>query len=82
MPDERAGQPEEMAAEFDTVAEWTLRAVRRLGQDHALPAACRGGGTPAALNWLARRLDIDPGPMAMRPADGRAGYPKARQDSR
>ncbi len=52
------GQPGEMRAEFDTVAGWTLRAVRRLGPDYALPAACRGSGNPAALHWLARRLEL------------------------
>ena len=31
-----------MEAEFDLVAEWTRQAVRELGDDHALPAACRG----------------------------------------
>jgi SAM-dependent methyltransferase len=41
-----------MEAEFDLVAEWTLRAIRRLGEDHALPAACQGSASPVALDWL------------------------------
>ena len=40
---------EPMVEEFDTVASWTADAVQELGQDHALPAACRGSGSPAAL---------------------------------
>ncbi|PRC46275.1 SAM-dependent methyltransferase, partial [Mycobacterium sp. ITM-2017-0098] len=30
---------EEMSAEFDTVAEWTAEAARRLGDEFFLPAA-------------------------------------------
>lgn len=41
-----------MDAEFDDVAAWTLDAVARLGRDHAVPAACRGSASPAALDWL------------------------------
>ncbi len=47
-----------MVDEFDTVAMWTADAVDELGQDHALPAACRGSGSPAALRWLADRLEL------------------------
>jgi SAM-dependent methyltransferase len=47
-----------MEAEFDTVAAWTEEAVRALGKDHAIPAACRGSGSPADLAWLARGLDV------------------------
>ncbi|MDD7934119.1 class I SAM-dependent methyltransferase [Actinomycetospora straminea] len=47
-----------MEAEFDTVAAWTEGAVRALGPDHAVPAACRGSGSPADLAWLAQGLDL------------------------
>jgi SAM-dependent methyltransferase len=41
-----------MQAEFDTNAAWTVAAVQSLGAQYAVPAACRGSGTPAALSWL------------------------------
>ena len=47
-----------MEAEFDTVAGWTEEAVRELGADHAIPAACRGSGSPADLQWLADGLGL------------------------
>ncbi|AWB92102.1 SAM-dependent methyltransferase [Aeromicrobium chenweiae] len=50
-----------MVDEFDTVAWWTAAAVAELGDDHALPAACRGSGSPAALDWLARSMGLEPG---------------------
>ena len=50
-----------MADEFDTMAAWTADAVAELGPSHAIPAACRGSGTPAALEWLADRLRLGPG---------------------
>ena len=31
-----------MDVEFDLLAEWTRQAVRQLGDEHALPAACQG----------------------------------------
>lgn len=43
------------------MATWTVDAVRALGHDHALAAACRGSGGPAALDWFARHLDLAPG---------------------
>ncbi|HEX8304847.1 MAG TPA: class I SAM-dependent methyltransferase [Jatrophihabitans sp.] len=52
---------EAMADEFDTMAAWTADAVVELGQGHAIPAACRGSGSPAALEWLATRLRLRPG---------------------
>ncbi len=48
-------------AEFDVMADWTADAVAALGPDHALPAACRGSGSPAALEWLAARCGLGPG---------------------
>lgn len=50
-----------MVEEFDTMATWTADAVAELGDDHALPAACRGSGSPAALDWLAAGLGLGPG---------------------
>lgn len=52
---------EPMADEFDTVAWWTAAAVEELGEDHALPAACRGSGSPAGLDWLATAMGLEPG---------------------
>ena len=45
-----------MAAEFDTVAEWTADAGLALGPQFHVPAGCRGSGRPAALDWLLDRL--------------------------
>lgn len=42
--------------EFDTYARWTREAIERLGPEVALPAACRGSGSPATLDWLLERL--------------------------
>lgn len=50
-----------MAAEFGTVAEWTAEVASRLGPGYAVPAACRGSGQPAALDWLLTGLDPAPG---------------------
>jgi SAM-dependent methyltransferase len=50
-----------MEAEFDVVARWTLEAVRQLGEDHAVPAGCRGSASPAALTWLAEACELDSG---------------------
>ncbi|MCW2769019.1 MAG: SAM-dependent methyltransferase [Aeromicrobium sp.] len=63
-------QAEPMADEFDTVAWWTASAVAELGEDHALPAACRGSGSPAGLDWLAASMGLAPG---MRLLDSGAG---------
>ena len=52
---------EAMADEFDTMAAWTADAVAELGPYHAIPAGCRGSGSPAALEWLATRLGLRPG---------------------
>ena len=52
------------------MAAWTADAVEELGADYALPAACRGSGSPAALEWLADRMRLAPG---MRLLDSGAG---------
>ncbi|EWT00260.1 SAM-dependent methyltransferase [Intrasporangium oryzae NRRL B-24470] len=51
---------EPMEDEFGTMARWTGEAIAALGPDHAVPAACRGSGTPAVLDWLLGRLDPTP----------------------
>jgi SAM-dependent methyltransferase len=48
-----------MEAEFDVVAGWTEQAVRELGEEYAIPAGCRGTGSPSALAWLAEALELD-----------------------
>lgn len=54
-------EDEPMTDEFDTVAWWTAVAVAELGEGHALPAACRGSGSPAALDWLAGSMGLTSG---------------------
>lgn len=62
-----------MEAEFDLVAEWTLRAVRRLGEDHALPAACQGSASPVALDWLADACGVTAGTRLLDVGGGTGG---------
>jgi SAM-dependent methyltransferase len=50
-----------MRAEFDTFAAWTTGAVRVLGHRYAVPGACRGSGTPAALRWLLDAMVVQRG---------------------
>jgi SAM-dependent methyltransferase len=50
-----------MEAEFDTVAEWTAQVAADLGPEYLVPAACRGSGQPAALDWLLAGLRPRPG---------------------
>lgn len=50
-----------MSAEFDTLAHWTAQAAIDLGPSHYIPAACRGSGSPAALDWLIEHLGLDAG---------------------
>jgi SAM-dependent methyltransferase len=55
--------PEQTAAqeiEFDLLAGWTEDAVRELGPEYAIPAGCRGSGSPSDLAWLAEALLIGP----------------------
>lgn len=47
--------------EFDLLAGWTEDAVRELGPEYAIPAGCRGSGSPADLAWLAEALAVGPG---------------------
>ncbi len=47
-----------LEAEFDTVATWTAQVALELGPQYCLPAACRGSGSPAALEWFIDNLRI------------------------
>src|ERR1700712_943659 len=49
-----------MQAEFDVVARWTEQAVEELGWDYAIPAGCRGTGSPSGFAWLAEALEVRP----------------------
>jgi SAM-dependent methyltransferase len=62
-----------MEAEFDVVAGWTQEAVERLGQDHALPAACRGSASPAALAWLGEACELRRGARLVDVGGGTGG---------
>jgi SAM-dependent methyltransferase len=46
--------------EFDDVASWTAELLADADRSAAIAAACRGSGSPAALAWLARSLDLGP----------------------
>jgi SAM-dependent methyltransferase len=70
-------ESEAMVDEFDTVARWTALAVEELGEDHALPAACRGSGSPDALRWLANALDLSPGASLLDVGAGLGGPAEA-----
>ncbi|MBN9099375.1 MAG: class I SAM-dependent methyltransferase [Pseudonocardia sp.] len=60
-----------MDDEFDVSARWTAEAVAQLGPDHALPAACRGSASPAALRWLT--ADLEPGSLLVDVGAGMGG---------
>ncbi|HSU11392.1 MAG TPA: hypothetical protein VLK57_19495, partial [Pseudonocardia sp.] len=58
-PDETDADETDVAAqeiEFDLLASWTEDAVRELGPEYAIPAGCRGSGSPSDLAWLAEAL--------------------------
>jgi ubiquinone/menaquinone biosynthesis C-methylase UbiE len=48
-------------AEFGTVAEWTAQMALKLGPEYHVPAACRGSGSPPALDWLVDRMALADG---------------------
>ncbi len=50
-----------MDAEFDTVAEWTADVALSLGDDHLVPAGCRGSGGPRTLDRLLAEIDVRAG---------------------
>ncbi|MCU1344306.1 MAG: Methyltransferase type 11, S-adenosyl-L-methionine-dependent [Acidimicrobiia bacterium] len=69
-----AADPDDaMGAEFDVVAGWTATVVAELGDDVAIPAACRGSGSPAALAWLADALVTEPGAKVLDVGAGLGG---------
>ena len=49
-------QTDAQEIEFDLLAGWTEDAVRELGPEYAIPAGCRGSGSPSDLAWLAEAL--------------------------
>ena len=55
-----AQEIEAQEIEFDLVAGWTEDAVRELGPEYAIPAGCRGSGSPSDLAWLAEALQVGP----------------------
>lgn len=71
-----------MTEEFDTMATWTVAAVAELGHDHALPAACRGSGSPAALDWLAERLGLGAGTRLLDSGAGVGGPARYAAETR
>jgi SAM-dependent methyltransferase len=62
-----------MDAEFGTVAEWTAEVAAQLGPGYAIPAACRGSGQPAALDWLLAGLEPAPGALLVDVGAGLGG---------
>lgn len=62
-----------MEAEFDTVADWTARVAADLGPEYYIPAACRGSGQPAILDWLLDRLGPRPGEVMIDLGAGMGG---------
>jgi len=53
-----ASASEVMSDEFDRAAAWTEQVVAELDPGYAIPAACRGSGSPANLAWLAEALEV------------------------
>jgi SAM-dependent methyltransferase len=62
-----------MAAEFDTVAQWSAQVAAQLGPSYHIPAACRGSGSPAALDWLIEHLELAPGEALLDSGAGLGG---------
>jgi SAM-dependent methyltransferase len=62
-----------MDVEFDLLAEWTRQAIERLGNDHALPAACQGSASPAGLDWLAQACGVTEGTRLLDVGGGTGG---------
>lgn len=64
---------EAMSTEFDTVAGWTAQVANDLGPSYYIPAACRGSGSPVALDWLIDQLDLAPGEIFLDSGAGVGG---------
>ena len=62
-----------MEDEFDVLAGWTQEAIRRLGADHALPAACRGTSSPGMLAWLSEACALSSGSVLLDVGGGMGG---------
>ncbi|MFC5947796.1 class I SAM-dependent methyltransferase [Pseudonocardia lutea] len=62
-----------MEAEFDAMPGWTADAVASLGAGYAVPAACRGSASPAALTWLASRCRLEAGTRLVDVGGGMGG---------
>jgi SAM-dependent methyltransferase len=64
---------EAMNAEFDTVAEWTAYVAEDLGPEYHIPAACRGSGSPRALDWFIDRMGLTSGQLLLDSGAGVGG---------
>ncbi len=73
MSREQAESGEARDAEFDVLPGWTVSAVRQLGAEHALPAACRGSGGPGVLGWLLAQLGLHEGSTLLDSGAGMGG---------
>ena len=74
MTDESAQTDESaMTDEFDVVARWTAEAVAELGPEFAMPAGCRGSGSPDAMRWLGRAIGLAPGRLLLDDGAGVGG---------
>ena len=62
-----------MEDEFSTLPLWTADAVETLGPEYAVPAACRGSGTPEALRWLFRTMGLRAGLRLLDSGAGEGG---------
>jgi SAM-dependent methyltransferase len=71
MASERSDNP--MDDEFGTLPGWTAEAVEELGPEYAVPAGCRGSGTPEALRWLGRSMGLSAGTRLLDSGAGEGG---------
>ncbi len=62
-----------MENEFGVLATWTADAVRVLGPEYAVPAACKGSASPAMLEWLGRTTGLIQGQVLMDVGGGLGG---------
>ena len=65
-----------MENEFGVLAGWTADAVRELGEPYAVPAACKGSASPAALSWLGQACELREG-LLLADVGGGMGGPAA-----
>lgn len=70
-----------MENEFGVLATWTADAVRVLGPEYAVPAACKGSASPAMLEWLGRTTGLGQGQVLMDVGGGWVGRPSSRGES-